>query len=86
MEKYYNLKHEVQLDAKLYPTSKGAKDGDVVEHFQDVQSAQMYYYSDAVKAFIQVVLPKDMILDLAEQIKEIESTNITCKYDSGLPF
>ncbi len=85
--KEYNAKYDVVLNIFINPAKNGAKDGEMVEHSKRVQNIVSYYpINDKYQTtYIQAFLSRDMILDLAEQIKKTESETVMANYDS-LPF
>ena len=85
MKKYFNEKHEAIIDTRLYPVSKNPKDREIQPMKQEVNNIKMYNLSEDGK-YHQVWISRDTILELANHIKEIESTEITAMYDAGLPF
>jgi len=82
--KVINEKHDVILNVYLSAESK-VKDGDLVSHKQTVQNGT-FFYSTKPGRYIHINLSKDMILDLARQIKEIESSVIVKPFESELPY
>lgn len=81
--KHYNEKHEATITTYLNQPDKG-NDGEVVPHEVAVNDISFYEYLDNNK-YKKITLNKDFILDLAEQIKKIESQKVEAVY-KNLPF
>jgi len=84
--KKFNEKHEVIIDCYFTPTVK-AKEGEVSPHFTRVQGISFYqrHYNGDMESFVKVQITKDMILDLASEIAEIEKNVVNMKFTS-LPW
>jgi len=82
--KVLNEKHNVILNVYQSPESQ-VENGDLVGHKQTVQNGTFFYPAKPGR-YIHINLSKDMILDLARQIKEIESSVIVKPFESELPF
>lgn len=82
--KVFNEKHEAILEVYLTPTDS-AKEGELSQHAQTVQSVTIYHMIGPGK-FAKVVMRKEMFIDLAKQIIEIEGSTITRRRELDLPF
>lgn len=87
--KDFNSKHEVVIHSRTNAIFDGKepKQGEVVPHKKVVSNCVLYQLQqfNGGEIFFQVWLSRNMILDLAEQIKTIETEIINTPYDS-LPF
>jgi len=85
--KIYNEKHDVLLSVYFVPVSDEAKEKEVVPHTQRVNYCrvlveQQNEYNSLLKP---IFLNRDLILDLANQINQIESETSMREFTS-LPF
>lgn len=69
---------------KTYP--KDLKDGDLIDHFNKVKECYFFHYIGEDMKLVRVDLDKEMILELAEKIKSLESEIEKFQYSSELPF
>jgi hypothetical protein len=85
--KYYNLKHSTTIYVNQIPESSSAKEGQLESHLQKVSSIEFYESNkfDNSESYIKVCIDRDMILEIADQIRKIESEVVVKKYDN-LPF
>ena len=78
--------HEAVIQFWNAPTVN-AKDGEIIPHKPTV--SKIYFYHEHVSnreiKFLKIELTKEMILDLADSIKTIESQIIEMPFDS-MPF
>lgn len=85
--KNYNVQHEASIYSFSHSDKeqkKKAKEGDMIDHYQLVN--QISFYTPIGNGnYANVFLDRDFILDLADQIKEIESVKTKEKFED-LPF
>lgn len=84
MKKYFNEKHDAIIKTQLHCIEKNKKYGEMADHSQKVENVTYEYFNYNEKPK-RVVLNRDLILDLADQIRDIESKIITTNKDD-LPF
>jgi len=87
MYKEFNEKHDAIVSLYYSPKTTNPKDGEVIPHGKivtDVQFYQSSYLNDR-EVFQKITLSKQFIMELAEQIKEIESQEKDLVYKE-LPF
>ena len=77
--KQFNEKHNAILNSNETPSIANPKNGEICIHFEKVDYIE-FYHPISEKKFIQVKLKRDFILDLAEQIKNIESVIFETEY------
>lgn len=83
-KKYLNEKHEVIISTEMRPVKQANQDGVIVEHKQIITNIKFYLgYGDTKR---EINLSKQFIIDLAEQIKELESIREDMIQDENLPF
>jgi len=87
MKKVYNEKHDALITVYHQTTATEPKQGEMVPHVKIVREVQIYQqrYQQDNMVFDKVHLTRDFILDLAEQIKDIQSQEVILPYDD-LPF
>ena len=73
--KQFNEKHNAIINSNETPSIANPKNGEICNHFEKVDYIE-FYHPISEKKFIQVKLKRDFILDLAEQIKNIESDRV----------
>lgn len=87
--KKLNEMHSAIIDVKVSPKSE-AKEGDVVKHSQTVENIIFYVpkYIDKSQSneYIQIILSRSKILDLAKDIQLIEKETVLKEYFPELPF
>ena len=77
--KEFNEKHNAIINSNETPSIANPKNGEICNHFEKVDYIE-FYHPISEKKFIQVKLKRDFILDLAEQIKNIESVIFETEY------
>jgi len=87
MYKEFNEKHDAVITMYYYPKTKEAKEGDSVPHGKIVSGVQFYerVFNKEQRIFHEILLSKEFILELAEQIKRIESEEKFLEYNE-VPF
>jgi len=85
--KIFDEKHEAILSVYFSPKGDNLKKGDVVPHQKRVQSITIYQRQivNDQEIFIKQEFTTEMILDLAEKIKSIQTESVEMPYDD-LPF
>lgn len=83
-KKHLNEKWEVIISSEMRPVKQSNKDGVINEHKQIITGLK--YYNGFGSSVTEINLPKDLILDLAEQIKELESFRQDMEQNENLPF
>lgn len=85
--KVFVPKHEAVIDLFLKPQVKKANQGEIVPHKKVVTS--VYFYNrhciNDQDVYIKVELSRDMILDLADEIRDIDGQIVESEFDN-LPF
>lgn len=91
-KKFFNDKHEAILRTRVNPIlseNPKVKDGDTINHQTVVDDARIYIpvysYEGVLLHHIEYNLHRDLILDLAKQINEIEKEVVALPY-RNLPF
>ena len=87
--KDFNTKHEAIIESRLIVNDTNPKGGQVYLHNNVVDSAYFFqpnYVDNAILSYTKVWLSKELILDLAEQIQQIEKRTIETEYFPPLPF
>jgi hypothetical protein len=81
-------KYETVIEFDLKPEATGAKEGEIVPHKKTVRCVYFFnqYVVDGRDVYAKVYLPKQMILDLFNEIQDIESQVLEKEIDPGLPF
>ena len=77
--KQFNITHNAIINSNETPSIANPKNGEICNHFEKVDYIE-FYHPISEKKFIQVKLKRDFILDLAEQIKNIESVIFETEY------
>ena len=77
--KQFNEKHNAIINSNETHSIANPKNGEICNHFEKVDYIE-FYHPISEKKFIQVKLKRDFILDLAEQIKKIESEIFETEY------
>ena len=85
MKKYFNEKHDAIIESRFVAKVPNPKEGEVIPHKPIVSNVTFFQMSEDMK-WSKIWISKEMILDIASQIKEIESQTIDMCYDPGLPF
>lgn len=79
--------YSVIIDAWFKSQVENAKHGDLVPHKKEI--SDIYFYENETiggqEVYRKIILHKNMILHLAEKIKEIESETVEMPHN-GLPF
>jgi hypothetical protein len=85
--KIFDEKHEAILSIYFIPKGDNLKTGDVVPHQKRVQSVRIYQRQilNDQEIFIKQEFTTEMILDLAEKIKSIQTESVEMPYDH-IPF
>ncbi len=85
--KIFNDKHNVVIETYFSTTINGLKEGELAPHNQMVSSISFFapHHIGEQEVYKKIYLTKDMILDLADHIKKIE-TGTTIIPFSNLPF
>lgn len=80
--KIFIEKHEAVIDGWFKPT-KEAKQGEIIPHHKTVSKVYFYQkqYINEQESFAKIELTKEMILDLADNIKAIESEVVEMPFD-----
>lgn len=91
-KKFFNDKHEAILRTRVKPIlseNPNVKDGDTINHQTVVDDARIYIPVHSNEGIlihhIEYNLRRDLILDLAKQINEIEKEVVALPY-RNLPF
>lgn len=84
-----NQNHNVLINYWTFCKDDQAKEGELALHKNQV--SEMFYYEreftgDGRERYIKIVLPRQMILDLAEDIRRIESQESMKILGHDLPF
>ncbi len=84
--KRINQKHDVVINIHYTPIND-VEQGELTHHYTNVSDAYFYkrQFIQDQEVFIKVEISKQMILDLADEIREIEKEVIQKPYDS-LPY
>jgi len=84
--KKYNEKNDVIFDCYFMPKIK-AEEGEKVPHETKVQKVFFLYpqFINGQESFIKIEMPKEMILELAAEIRVIETEIVDLEY-SELPW
>ena len=84
-KKIYNERHDLIIEYGHSSVSKDGKEGEVVPHNRVVTEI---YFFDRVggKDYKRIELKREIILDLAKQIQEIESKLELLPFTPPLPF
>ena len=77
-------KHEAIITSYLSSLVKDAKDGEIVQHYNQVQGIH-FYQQDEDGKYRKVFFTKEMVTDFYNKIQEIESQTKPAEYTS-LPF
>ena len=77
--KKFNEKHEVIIYSEEKPCKSNVKIYEICNHFHKVNNLE-FYQEKTNGEFTRVILTRAFILDLAEQIKEIESNIFESQY------
>jgi len=84
--KEFNENHEAIINYHCVPETTDANEGDIIPHKKRVDGVN-YYYRESMDAdkYTKLWLSKDMILELADRIKQIESEKVDLPLDTS-PF
>ena len=87
MYKEFNENHDAIVSLYYSPKAINPKEGEVVPYGKIVKDIQFYrgIYVNDIELFHKIILSKQFILEIAEQIKDIESQEIDMLY-SDIPF
>ena len=77
--KNFNEKHEVIIYSEEKPCKSNVEINEICNHFHKVNNLE-FYQEKTNGEFTRVILTRDFILDLAEQIKQIESKVFESEY------
>ena len=69
--KTYNEKHEVMIYSEEKPCRTNVEINEICNHFNKVKNLE-FYQENRNGEFSKIILTRDFIVDLAEQIKQIE--------------
>ena len=86
--KYYNLEHSTTIYVDQSPESKSPQEGQLESHTQRASMIEYFqpcYLGNSEPTYVKVGISRDMILELADQIRKIESEVIIKEYEN-LPF
>jgi hypothetical protein len=85
--KRINQKNDVVIDTYYNPVNTNAEQGEVTEHYTVVSCAYFYkrQYIQEQEVFVKIELTKQMILDIADEIRAIEKEIVKVPYDYN-PF
>ncbi len=82
--KEFNVTHNAILTSEETPAILNPKSGEKCNHYNKVNEIEFYYKTSEYN-FSQIKLSRDFIIDLANQIKRIESDLFEREY-IDLPF
>ncbi len=84
--KIFIEKHEAVIDG-WFKATKEAKQGEIIPHQKTVSKVYFYQrqYINEQESFVKIELTKEMILDLSDSIKSIESEVVEMPFDN-LPW
>lgn len=89
-KKYFNEKHEAVIVAFCGPVDKQSKEGVNAPHNQCVGHVRYIQpeYDDIgqIQKHTVIVLHRELIMDLADQIRQIESDKPNMVVENALPF
>ena len=77
--KKFNEKHEVIIYSEEKPCKSNVEIYEICNHFHKVNNLE-FYQGKQNGEFTKVILTRDFIVDLAEQIKQIESDIFESEY------
>ncbi len=85
--KIFVEKHEAVIDGWFKLQGEKAKQGDLIPHRKQVIKVYLYQreFINDQEVYRKIELSKEMILELAEKIQEIESQVVEMPFDE-LPF
>lgn len=85
--KRFSKKQDVVITTEHYPLISNAEKGDVIHHNTSVDCVYFYkrQFIQEQEVFIKIELSKQMILDIADEIKDIEKEIIEKPYN-GIDF
>lgn len=76
----YNTKHKTIISGYEKPINKNPKNGETCAHTVEIRSIELFRPISDTNTFLKIELSRDFILDLAEQVKKLESETITKEY------
>jgi len=83
--KTYNYNHDAVIEFNYFCIEKGKQDGELAEHQAKVAFVEKFIPDRLNDKYIKLHLHRDMILQLAKQIEEIEKEIKLIPYDL-IPF
>lgn len=83
-KKHFNEKYEAIISTEMKPIKKSDTDGVVIPHKQVV--TYIRYYEGIGSTKQEIRLSRSLILELADQIKQLESVTEELEQQENLPF